>query len=296
MYKVIKKILKRILICMSFTVLLTTVNCFAMTLENETQKRDNNAIYHIQTYVVGIAEEKDFLNTITDSKTIGDNIYILEDVQKKVLPTTENISIETTKTITTKSKNRDYIFRELPAIIDYEENGFTGQYYLDKDSLHIKTNYNGYTEYLIEENVIYKDLQKNDLAYIPKQITRKNMILDLLKTSWEIQSIKMFGDNQVADKYIANCYYATKAKKDNPYTYTVIAEYDGIAEKTEENIFEYEVTYKYEIPEKIENQEENKNMNYVPIIVASSSVVIIVVFFFIRRNKKQEVKDIEKSN
>ena len=200
------------------------------------------------------------------------------------------------KKIITKSKNKVDILKELPATLDYNENGFTGIYNLDIDTLNIKTNYNGYTEYLVEENVRYTDLQKNDLDYIPKQIKKENITLDLLETTWEIQSTKMFGDNQVADKYIANCYYATKTRKDNLYTYTVTAEYNGIAEKTEENIFEYTVTYKYVIPEKVETPKEDKNINYTPIIVASSGVVIIVLFFFIKRNKKQEVKDNEKDN
>ena len=296
MYKIIKKIIKRILMCMCFSIILTTVNCFAMTLENETQKKENNTIYHIQTYVVGIAEEKEFLNTINDYKTIGDITYKLDNVKKEALSTTETINIETTKKIITKSKNKVDILKELPATLDYNENGFTGIYNLDIDTLNIKTNYNGYTEYLVEENVRYTDLQKNDLDYIPKQIKKENITLDLLETTWEIQSTKMFGDNQVADKYIANCYYATKTRKDNLYTYTVTAEYNGIAEKTEENIFEYTVTYKYVIPEKVETPKEDKNINYTPIIVASSGVVIIVLFFFIKRNKKQEVKDNEKDN
>lgn len=296
MYKIIKKISKVILICMSLAILLTTVNCFAMTLENEIQKEQNNTIYHIQTYIVGNTEEKEFLDTITNSKTIKDITYTLEDIQKEVIPTTETIGIETTKTITTKSNNKNNILNELPATLNYEENGFIGQYNINVDTLNIKTNYNGYTEYLTEENVKYTDLQKNDLDYIPKQIKKGNMTLDLLKTNWEVQSTKMFGDNQVADKYIANCYYVAKERKDNPYTYTVTAEYNGIAEKIEENTFEYTVTYKYEIPKQNEIQQENKNIKYTPIIVTSSGVVIIGVFFFIKRNKKQGGKDIEKSN
>ena len=135
MYKIIKKIIKRILMCMCFTIILTTVNCFAMTLENETQKKENNTIYHIQTYVVGIAEEKEFLNTINDYKTIGDITYKLDNVKKEALSTTETINIETTKKIITKSKNKVDILKELPATLDYNENGFTGIYNLDIDTL-----------------------------------------------------------------------------------------------------------------------------------------------------------------
>lgn len=284
MYKIFTKILKRIVLCVTFTILLTVTNCFAATLENETQKQENNTIYKIKTYVVSKSEEQDFIDSIENSITIDNNTYTLKNMEKDILESTETISIETTKTIATKSKNKADILNELPTSLEYNENGFKGEYHLNEDSLKIKTNYNGFTEYLIEENIKYTDLEKNDLDYIPKQITKDNMTLDLLDTTWEVQSTKMLGNTEVPDKYIANCYYAIKNGKDNPYTYTVTATYNGTADKTEENTYQYTVTYQFE-QEQAKATEEKSIINYIPIIAGSSSAIIIIVVFFIRKKK-----------
>ncbi len=293
MYKIFIKILKRIALCVTFTIILTITNCYAATLENETQKQENNIIYKIRTYVVSKSEEQNFINSIENSITIDGNTYNLKNMEKDILESTETISIETIKTITTKSKNKADILNKLPTSLEYNENGFKGEYRLNEDSLKIKTNYNGFTEYLVEENVKYTDLERNDLDYIPKQITKDNMTLDLLDTTWEVQSTKMLGTTEVPDKYIANCRYATKTRKDNPYTYTITATYNGTADKTEENTYEYLLTYQYVEPKATE---EKSIINYIPIIAGSSSAIIIIVVFFIRKKKKQEVKQNEKNN
>ena len=96
-------------------------------------------------------------------------------------------------------------------------------------------------------------------------------------------SSKILGNTEVPDKYIANCYYATKNRKDNPYTYTVTATYNGTANKTEENTYQYTVRYQYIEPKPTE---EKSTMDYIPIIAGSSSAIIVIVVFFIRKNKK----------
>lgn len=84
----------------------------------------------------------------------------------------------------------------------------------------------------------------------------------------------------MADKYIANCYYAGKIKKDNPYTYTVTATYSGTAQRTEEIPFTYTVSYK------MEELQENSNVNVIPIAGSGCVGIIIVVFFIFRKNVK----------
>ena len=73
--------------------------------------------------------------------------------------------------------------------------------------------------------------RKNDLDYIPKQITYKGKKLDLLKTKWEETENKPIGNATIGTKYKAICYYATKERVYNPTTYTITADYKGIAEK-----------------------------------------------------------------
>ena len=267
-----KNILKKITIVLSMTLLLTTVNCFAYTEESSITNENNL----IKTYTVNKDEEQDFLSQIQKEYSDEEYNYKLEKQDKSGGDYTESKDIITTKTITLKTNNTQKILKEFPETIEYSENDFNGEYVIDIDSLKVVTNYNGYTEYLVEDNKEYPNLSRNDLDFIPKEILKNGIKLDLLKVDWELQSTKMVGDYEVADKYIAKCYYAGKIRKDNPYTYTVTATYKGIATKTIENPYQYTLTYSFEkIP--------NNNLIY---IIGGSSIGIIAIFFIVRKNAK----------
>ena len=267
-----KNILKKITIVLSMTLLLTTVNCFAYTEESSITNENNL----IKTYTVNKDEEQDFLSQILKEYSDEEYNYKLEKQDKSGGDYTESKDIITTKTITLKTNNTQKILKEFPETIEYSENDFNGEYVIDTDSLKVVTNYNGYTEYLVEDNKEYPNLSRNDLDFIPKEILKNGIKLDLLKVDWELQSTKMVGDYEVADKYIAKCYYAGKIRKDNPYTYTVTATYKGIATKAIENPYQYTLTYSFEkIP--------NNNLIY---LIGGSSIGIIAIFFIVRKNAK----------
>lgn len=267
-----KNILKKITIVLSMTLLLTTVNCFAYTEESSITNENNL----IKTYTVNKDEEQDFLSQIQKEYSDEEYNYKLEKQDKSGGDYTESKDIITTKTITLKTNNTQKILKEFPETIEYSENDFNGEYVIDTDSLKVVTNYNGYTEYLVEDNKEYPNLSRNDLDFIPKEILKNGIKLDLLKVDWELQSTKMVGDYEIADKYIAKCYYAGKIRKDNPYTYTVTATYKGIATKTIENPYQYTLTYSFEkIP--------NNNLIY---LIGGSSIGIIAIFFIVRKNAK----------
>ena len=280
-----KKFLKRIVVIVSYTLILTTVNCFAHTMETDKIVTENGEKYNIKTYSVTADEENTFIQSLKDSYTTDGIVYTLTDIKKDGGNITDRKEIITTKKIITKTNNKEQILNRLPTTLEYNENGYLGQYELNTDNLEIVSHYNGYTEYLIEENKQYSDLERNDLDFIPKQITKNGIKLDLLKTDWKVQSTKKMGDTEVADKYIANCYYAGKTKKDNPYTYTVTATYSGIAEKIEEKPYTYTISYKMEeIKEKTEK--EDSKINILPVLGGGSVGLIIAVYFIIRKNTK----------
>jgi len=164
---------------------------------------------------------------------------------------------------------------QLPEEIKYDKNDFKGIYKLDIDSINVKTQYNGYREYLVEDTKIYSNLDTNDLNNIPKQIMKDGMVLDLITTNWEVTETRQIQDNAIPSKYKATCYYATKKRVDNPLTYIVTAEYNGTADKVIENDFTYEITYKHISTDK----------NYIPTIILVSGITLIVVVIFITRKK-----------
>jgi len=269
----IKKLLKRTGMVLLSTILLTTANCFATTNEEIFVK--DNIEYIKRTYIVSQEQENDFLLNLEKEFKIDKKTYQLDNSTKTGGDIIETIDINTTKTIKSDSNKTNKILEQLPEEIKYDKNDFKGIYKLDLNSINVKTQYNGYREYLVEDTKIYSNLDTNDLNNIPKQIMKDGMVLDLITTNWEVTETRQIQDNAIPSKYKATCYYATKKRVDNPLTYIVTAEYNGTADKVIENDFTYEITYKHISTDK----------NYIPTIILVSGTTLIVVVIFITRKK-----------
>lgn len=269
----IKKILKTTTMILGLTVVLTTANCFAMS--NEVIFTKDNTEYIKRTYSVSQEQEENFLLNLEKEFKIDKKTYQLENSTKTGGDITETIDISTTKTIESDSNKLENILQQLPDEIEYNENDFVGKYELDVNSLGIESKYNGYKQQLIEETKVYTNLDTNDLNNIPKQIKKNGVTLDLITTKWEITETRKIQENSIPSKYKATCYYATKIKVNNPTTYIVTANYVGTADKTIENDYMYEITYKHIATDK----------NYLPIILIASGTTLIVIVLFIVRKK-----------
>lgn len=280
-----KKILKRLVLIVSCFIILMTVKSLGYTILTDDIITENGEKYNIKTYTVTADEENSFIQNLQYSYTVDGITYTLTNLNKDGGNQTDKREITTTKQITTDTNDKEKIIEKLPQTIEYNEDGYIGEYNLDTENLKIELHYNGYTEYLIEENIQYSNLERNDLAFITKQITKNGVTLDLLRTGWQVQTIKKIGDTEVADKYIANCYYAGKVKKDNPYTYTITATYLGRAEKTEEIPYTYTVSYKMEQKQQESIQEDSK-INILPVIGGSGLGLIVVICYIFRKNAK----------
>lgn len=277
----IKKILKRTAMILVSTVVLTTVNCFAMT--NEEIYTKDNIEYIKRTYSVSQEKEQDFLLNLEKEFKIERKTYQLDNSTKTGGDITETIDISTTKTIKSDSNKLSDILGQLPEEIEYNENDFVGVYKLDVNSINIESQYNGYKECLIEKTKVYNDLDTNDLNNIPKQVMKDGMTLDLITTNWEVTETRQIQENSIPSKYKATCYYANKRRVNNPLTYIITAEYNGTADKIIENDYTYEITYKHTATDK----------NYIPTIILLSGATLIVVVIIIARKKNITIYNLQ---
>jgi len=259
--------LKKIISVMLAMLMLTNVYAVQMT-ENFEREIDNEQ-YIYRVYEMTKEEEKDF--KYDEELKIENKNYILSGVSTADNSYTDTVDIKTTKQLVSDTNNKQKILELFPATLKYSKDGFVGEYKLNTESLEVERVYNGYKEYLVDKTVEYNNLPKNDLSYIPKQIEKDDWILDLITTTWQVEDTVNIGGNEVANEYTAKCYYATKYKKDNPYTYTCKAEYTGTAKKEVEGTIEYHLEYKF----------VNEDNNIVPIVVASTSGSIFVILLII---------------
>ena len=234
------------------------------------------------------SEQDIFLEMLSKEIEVDGIKYKYVDYTAEGGNTSETIDINTTKTILSKTNNKDKIIEQLENTIKYEKDGYIGEYILNPNTLKIKTNYNGFREDLIKQTINYTNLEKNDLDFIPKQTIKNGLTLDLLNVEWKVESTKMIGEYEVANTYTAKCYYATKQRVDYPNTYTVTAEYFGTATKIEEHPITYVVKYEKEEPEVVEEKQEN---NVLPVIGGTTGIILVIVFFLTRNVTVYNYKD-----
>lgn len=137
-----KKYFRRIVLIIINTLILTTVNCFSHTIVTENITIKNNERYSIRTYDVTENQESKFLEELKDEYIKNGILYKLVDVSKDGGNKIEEKQIITTKEIETKTNNKEEILAQLPQKIDYNKEGYIGQYKLDEENLKLEKNYN----------------------------------------------------------------------------------------------------------------------------------------------------------
>lgn len=282
------KWLKRTLAICSFCTLLTVTKCFAVTDPNIILSNDGSFL--TKTYQVLEKDSINFIDNLEKELEVDGVKYNFTNYTSEGGNTTDTIQINTSKTITSKTNNIQSIIAQLGEVINYNEDGYVGEYVLDTQNINVKTNYNGFREDLIEKTINYTNLERNDLDFIPKQTIKNGFTLDLLNVEWEVENTQMIGNYEVANTYTAKCYYAGKQRINYPNTYTVTANYSGTATKTTENPITYNVKYKkVELP--IQEVEEEKQNNIIPITTGTTGIILIICFFLTRNITVYNFKD-----
>lgn len=282
------KWLKRTLAICSFCTLLTVTKCFAVADQNI--KLSNDGLFLTKTYQVLERDSTNLLDNLEKELEVDGIKYKFTDYTSEGGNTTDTIQINTSKTITSKTNNMQSIIEQLGEVINYSEDGYIGEYFLDTHNINIKTNYNGFREDLIEKTINYTNLERNDLDFIPKQTIKNGFTLDLLNVEWEVENTQMIGNYEVANTYTAKCYYAGKQRINYPNTYTITANYSGTATKTTENPITYNVKYKkVELP--IQEIKEEKQNNIIPITTGTTGIILIICFFLTRNITIYNLKD-----
>ena len=274
---------KAIVIICNIILLNVANQCMAVENTDKEYTKDNQR-YIDKIFYIEQDKEKEFINNISKEIVVNDITYIFEDSNIEQQFTVDTKQIQTTKKITLNTNDKDTIINKLGMTIDYKKDDYIGEYELIEDSIKIVTHNNGYYDKLIEKTQEYENLDKNDLDYIPKQITYKGKKLDLLNTKWEKTETTQMGESEVPSKYKAICYYATKERIYRPNTYTITAEYIGEAKKEILKPSKITVTYKEKIEEK---PVEKKDNMIIPVVTGTGTIVIFLggIFLFMHNAK-----------
>lgn len=267
------KVGKKILALCGISLILCSASCMAVTNIDTNYSENEEVCYKV--YEVKENERISFIANLDKEIELNGSKFKFKKYDYTGGNIENTIDISTSKTAILETNNINEIVNLLGENISYDENGYKGTYIIDRDSISITKNYNGYYEKIIDKTINYEGLSRNDLDYIPKEIEEQGRKMALLKTEWIPESYTNIGNAQVENSYTAKCYYATKERIDYPYTYMVVANYQGKATKIEEHPLVYKVEY-----EKVKEEPVvEKEKNILPVVSGTSGIILVAIFF-----------------
>ncbi len=269
--------MKKIVIPLILSLILTQ-NIYASEVSNII-KENNNLKYE---YEVNKEEKDNFIESLEKEINYEEKNYKLLNYNVKEQDYTDIIEISDIQEITTNSNSLNDILNILPKTISYDKDGYIGTNNLDYESIEVTPIYNGYYEEYIDEVKQYFDLTRNDMDFIPKEIEKDGYTLYLINVDWYKQTSKNTGDFEIADLYRGEAFYRGVKRIYNPYTYRVIAKYNGNAKKNIVRPYLIEVNYE-EIRPEIEEVEKNNIV--LPVTVATTSSIFFVLLLLYFNNK-----------
>ena len=264
------KVIKLLLLAGIFVI--SSRNIYGASLINKTTEENKINI----KYEVDLNEKDEFLNSIESEYYIDNEKYNLNDYEVKNQNYIDEISIKDTKEVISNSDSLTEILKLLPSSLDYDKDGYTGKNELKYDEIQVESIYNGYHEEYVDETKQYFDLERNDMDFIPKEIEKDGLKLYLINVEWYTQTTKFTGDNEIPNLYRGEAFYRGVKKINYPYTYRVIANYEGKASKEIEKPCLISVVYEKEIV---------KNNIIIPTVVTGTSGLFIILFIFYFKNR-----------
>ena len=226
--------------------------------ENEKQKAENYTVGSYYPIEVETAEDhgiqllvKTFLvpsdtnpQTLIQTDLIRRGIaYEPSDIlRQEIAGEDERKTVSQSVTMESETDNVDDILSLLSATMDYREDGFTGTLALDKSSIRTKEAGTSSYAYQMKETREFNNLDRNDLAYIPKTVEKKGVTLSLADVNW-IPMASSADNSEVPSLYKAEATYTGTAYGSKADGYTVTAVYTGEVIKAAEGQVIYRIVY-----------------------------------------------------
>lgn len=136
-----------------------------------------------------------------------------------------------TATLDVKSDDIDAVVAAADPYIDYDKNGFTGRLTLDKSSIHFESNGQESYRFRVEDVREYNNLDRQDMAYIPKTVMKNGVELGIENCEWIVMGKTPTDDGLVANLFKAVVTYAGAGTGSKVSGYTATFQYTGTVEK-----------------------------------------------------------------
>ena len=188
--------------------------------------------------------------TLVEGELIRRGItYEVTDILRRDLPgEIEKKTVSQSVTMDAETDKLEDILPLLKSAMEYREEGFSGTLALDKSSVQTKAAGTSSYAYPLKEEKEFPNLDRNDLAYIPKTAEKNGVTLKLADVEWT--PIASGAENsEVPSLFSALATYTGTAWGSKADGYTVTADYTGEVSRVAEGQVLYSIVYEEVMPE-----------------------------------------------
>ena len=159
--------------------------------------------------------------------------------QSYLLKVAEHENQETklaSQTVTVSHDKEDNAAAFLSPLLDYEQDGYTGQLKLDTESIYTEASGSRNYTYAVTDVREYTGLLRNDPYYVPKTVSKNGASLQLQDIQWTEMGDGLFkaeatyagtGKGSKVTGYVSTAAYIGEVSKKSPGTITYAVVYEG---------------------------------------------------------------------
>ncbi len=175
--------------------------------------------------------------------------YEVTDILRRELPgETEKKTVSQTVILDSETDKTEDILPLLKPTMEYQEDGFSGMISLNRDSIKATEAGTSNYAYTLKEEKEFSNLDRNDLAYIPKTAEKNGVTLKLADVEWTPMASSA-DNSEVPSLFSATALYTGTAWGQKADGYTITAEYTGEVSRMSEGQVLYSVVYEEVMPE-----------------------------------------------
>ena len=204
-----------------------------------------------------------------------------EIIQRESTPASTTKNVTENKSINSLSGDKNEILEQLGTKLPYsDDDGYAGELFLISESLSIsEIGQTSYT-YMVADTRNFEGLASNDIAGIPKSVSKNGMTLPLQSVAWKVSGSNHVGYSELPTSYTATAYYSAPASGTKPSGYNATASFSGEVMKELMGKSTYTIVY--------EGEQIIIPFNFVPLIIAgviiAGCIVALIIFWRMRKN------------
>lgn len=209
---------------------------------------------------------------------------------KKLAGTTDTKEVSKTVTASAQSSEKDKLLATVEQVLDYEQDGYSGQLQLDASAISIEEAGRSSYSYTLQETREYDALDRNDAAYIDKTMQKNGATLELESVDWQVMGTTPVDGTLVPNMYKAVATYSGRATGSKASGYTATLVYRGEVVKTTPGQQQVSVIYRGgPIPDDTSESNTPSFLKLLGMCVLSFLFAVfgatLVIFLFNRRKK-----------